>query len=63
MSDEREDVLAAAHHARTHAQPPGVLPHHLRCNWVRGSIINLQRCRLAEGHPSTQGHEFEEPKR
>lgn len=51
--EERNDPLEAAKHAQRNARPNGVLPHYLRCDWIRGDWDDpapKQRCTLAEGH-------------
>ena len=51
----REDIPAADRHARSNHRPRGVVPHHVRCNWMRGD----DRCRLPDGH--SDAHMFEVP--
>lgn len=41
---ERHDPEAAARHARSN--PRKGLPHHLRCDWMRGD----ERCSREDGH-------------
>ncbi len=53
-AQERYDPAAAAKNAQQHPRPKGVLPHHLRCDWMKGE----QRCRLADNHSGQ--HEYEE---
>lgn len=51
--EERNDLKAACEHAQRNPQPKGVLPHYLRCDWMRGDWDDpgpKQRCRLADGH-------------
>jgi hypothetical protein len=47
VKPERYDPAAAASNAQQNPRPAGVLPHHLRCDWMKGK----QRCRLADNHP------------
>ena len=58
MKGERHDIQAAVQHACRHAQPPGVVPHAIRCDFVRGEGVDLQRCRFAANHPGD--HKYEE---
>jgi hypothetical protein len=50
---ERLDPEAAAIHASTNPKPSGVVPHHLRCDWMRGK----KRCILSTNH--SEGHKYE----
>ena len=57
---ERFDPELAAKDACRHPRPAGVLPHHLRCDWIRGDFDApgpKQRCRLGDNHPGE--HEYE----
>jgi hypothetical protein len=53
-TEERYDPAAAAKDAQHHPRPSGVLPHHLRCDWMKGD----RRCRLADNHSGQ--HEYQE---
>ncbi len=53
---ERYDPEAAAQHSRTHARRNGVLPTHLRCDYVKGDDETLQRC--TQGADHTGPHEY-----
>ncbi len=52
-TQERYDPVAAANNAQQHPRPAGVLPHHMRCDWMKSDL----RCRLADSHPGA--HEYE----
>lgn len=56
---ERYDIEAAALCARRDAREPGCLPHHLRCDWVKGSSPHIKRCRLGAGHSEAHIYEKE----
>ncbi len=54
--EERCDPTAAAKLSRQSPRLPGNLPHHLRCDWMRGE----ERCKLGDGHVGE--HKYEESK-
>ena len=59
-NNERHDPLAAAKHAQQNARPNGVLPHYLRCDWVRGDWDSpgpKKRCRLGADHQGEHVYE------
>lgn len=62
MSTElRYSPPEAAKHAQCHTRIHAGLPHHLRCDWVKGEANTLERCSKSADH--SDDHEFQdEPK-
>ncbi len=48
--EERYSPEEAAQHAQQHQRLHGGLPHHLRCDFVKGTGATLQRCSMASDH-------------
>jgi hypothetical protein len=61
MKDERYSPEEAAQHAQQHARPNGQLSHHLRCDWVKGEVPDLQRCLLASEHMGEHNYSTDAP--
>jgi hypothetical protein len=61
MSKSRYSPELAAKHAQCHPRIHAGLPHHLRCDYVRGEMPDIERCCKSADH--TDEHLFvDEPK-